>query len=105
MSVSLVPELRMNWTPAPQLLSTHLPQLPGNSQYLTKSSIGEVDQLVNAIQLAVIGRGNSAGKLKNHVLGKFTDSQIETLRLVAQGLSNAEIARRRFVTEIGRAHV
>jgi two-component system nitrate/nitrite response regulator NarL len=83
----------------PRLLSTHLPQLPGNSQYLTKSSIGEVDQLVNAIQLAVIGRGNTASKLKNHALGKFTDSQIETLRLVAQGLSNAEIARRRFVTE------
>ena len=83
----------------PRLLSTALPQLPGNCQYLTKSSIGEVEQLVNAIQLAIVGRGNTSGKMKNHALGKFTDSQIETLRLVAQGLSNAEIARRRFVTE------
>jgi DNA-binding NarL/FixJ family response regulator len=83
----------------PRLLSTHLPQLPGNSQYLTKASIGDIDQLINAIQLAVHGRGNVSGKLNNHPLGKFTDSQIETLRLVAQGLSNAEIARRRFVTE------
>jgi DNA-binding NarL/FixJ family response regulator len=83
----------------PRLLSTALPQLPGNSQYLTKSSIGDVEQLVNAIQLAILGRGNTSGKMKNYALGKFTDSQIETLRLVAQGLSNAEIARRRFVTE------
>ena len=29
----------------------------------------------------------------------FTDSQIETLKLLAQGLSNAEIAKKRFVTE------
>ncbi len=83
----------------PRLLSTHLPQLPGNSQYLTKSAIGDVDQLVNAVRLAASGRGNTSGKMTNHILGKFTDSQIETLRLVAQGLSNAEIARRRFVTE------
>ena len=33
------------------------------------------------------------------VLNDFTDIQIETLRLVAQGLSNSEIARVRFVSE------
>jgi DNA-binding NarL/FixJ family response regulator len=32
-------------------------------------------------------------------IGDLTDIQIETLRLVAQGLSNAEIARVRFVSE------
>jgi DNA-binding NarL/FixJ family response regulator len=30
---------------------------------------------------------------------EFTDSQIETLKLLAQGLSNSEIAKKRFVTE------
>ena len=83
----------------PRLLSANLPQLPGNSQYLTKSAIGDVDQLVNAVRLAASGRGNTSGKMANHILGRFTDGQVETLRLVAQGLSNAEIARRRFVTE------
>ena len=33
------------------------------------------------------------------VLSDFTDIQIETLRLLATGLSNAEIGRRRFVSE------
>ena len=36
----------------PRLLSANLPQLPGNSQYLTKSAIGDVDQLVKAVRLA-----------------------------------------------------
>ena len=33
------------------------------------------------------------------ILSEFTDIQIETLRLVAQGMSNSEIARVRFVSE------
>ena len=33
------------------------------------------------------------------ILNELTDIQIETLRLVAQGLSNSEIARVRFVSE------
>jgi DNA-binding NarL/FixJ family response regulator len=33
------------------------------------------------------------------VLNQLTDIQIETLRLVAQGLSNSEIAKVRFVSE------
>ncbi len=33
------------------------------------------------------------------ILNEFTDIQIETLRLVAQGMSNSEIARVRFVSE------
>ncbi len=83
----------------PRLLSTSLPPLPGNSQYLTKGSITNIDTLLKAVHLASIGRGNVAGKMGSELLGKFTDVQLETLRLVAQGLSNAEIAKRRFVTE------
>jgi DNA-binding NarL/FixJ family response regulator len=33
------------------------------------------------------------------VLSEFTDTQVATLRLVAQGLSNSEIAKVRFVSE------
>jgi DNA-binding NarL/FixJ family response regulator len=33
------------------------------------------------------------------VLSEFTDIQVATLRLVAQGLSNSEIAKVRFVSE------
>lgn len=46
---------------------------------------------------------DSTGSLSDQsfqsVLSEFTDIQIETLRLVATGLSNSEIARVRFVSE------
>lgn len=83
----------------PRLLSATLPAMPGNAQYLTKGSIADVETLMKAVRLAAAGKGNSAGQQHSQLLGNISDVQLETLRLVAQGLSNAEIAKRRFVTE------
>ena len=83
----------------PRLLSATLPAMPGNAQYLTKGSIADVETLMKAVRLAAAGKGNSAGQQQSQLLGNISDVQLETLRLVAQGFSNAEIAKRRFVTE------
>lgn len=84
----------------PRLLNPNLPSLPGNSQYLTKSKLEDIDSLIQAMTDAAVGRPSSAAPtMDQNPLEDFTDVQLETLRLVAQGFSNAEIAKRRFVTE------
>ncbi len=94
----------------PRLLSATLPDPPPGAQYVTKRSVGGVETLVAALRDAVEsaprggpaaarrGRGSRAGDPHSAVHG-LTDTQVETLRLVAQGHSNAEIARRRGVSE------
>jgi len=82
----------------PRLLNPNLPELPAGSRYLTKLEITNIAMLQTEIELAIAGAQvdlhAAEGKLKT-----LSDAQIETLRLVAMGLSNAEIAKRRFVTE------
>ena len=83
----------------PRLLDANLPALPGGAQYLTKESIRSIETLVSAVELAFSGKGKTASPGAKSELGKLTATQVETLRYLAQGLSNAEIAKRRFVTE------
>ncbi|MEY4262855.1 MAG: hypothetical protein RLY88_563 [Actinomycetota bacterium] len=83
----------------PRLLSPHLPALPGNSQYLTKNQISDIGILLEAIAAATQGVNKQVASRNENLLGQLSDTQLETLQLVAEGLSNAEIARRRFVTE------
>ena len=83
----------------PRLLDPSIQHLPGGSQYLTKSSIRDIETLLRAVDLATQGIGKTA---KPGVLGGLsvlTNTQVETLRLLADGLSNSEIAKKRFVTE------
>lgn len=87
----------------PRLLNPNLPKLPFGGVYLTKKSVGEIEILNSAISQAIDHRKWS-GRTEPHSqpissVAKLTDTQLETLRLMAQGLSNAEIAKRRFVTE------
>jgi DNA-binding NarL/FixJ family response regulator len=93
----------------PRLLSPSLPNLPGGSQYLTKQSISNMEHLLTAMRAAVEVRTGGSGSppsspaavaARSRAAGgdpglALTDNQIEILGLVAQGLSNAEIARRR----------
>ena len=86
----------------PRLLSPTLPAPPSGTQYVTKRSVGGIEVLVAALRDAIEAAAGRAvderptgGTTPVHAL---TDTQIETLRLVAQGLSNAEIARRRGVS-------
>ena len=86
----------------PRLLNPNLPELPFGSVYLNKKSISEIETLLEAINLAKQPRAVVAkrvSKTKTGPIASLTDTQLETLRLMAQGLSNAEIAKRRYVTE------
>ena len=80
----------------PRLLNPKLGELPEGSVYLVKSEISQMSLLDDAIAkaLAKSGQQPSSG-----LVNLLSDTQIETLRLVAKGLSNAEIAKQRFITE------
>ena len=83
----------------PRLVGTKLSQLPPGTDYVMKQSIHDLDVLRSAVVRAAL-RG-SAPNLPDQTLERqpLTDTHIETMRLIAEGLSNAEIAERRFVTE------
>lgn len=81
----------------PRLLGYTPESLPQGSRYLLKSDVTNIDLLAAAIHDAytdVLGAPDNAPPTL-----PFTDSQIEILRLVASGHSNAAIAKERNVTE------
>ena len=80
----------------PRLLSTSLKDLPLGASYVVKQSLTDLGILVAAIDGAIALAGTAA--MPDEASG-LTDAQVDTLRLLAAGLSNAEIARARFVTE------
>jgi DNA-binding NarL/FixJ family response regulator len=88
----------------PRFLRPNLPPLPVGSHYLVKKSVGEIVIVTRAIKNAILSAkqtssGSKAQKLVGGVnLSELTDIQIETLRLVSQGLTNSEIAKQRFIT-------
>ena len=73
------------------------PVLAENSVYLTKGSISEIDQLVQAIYSTL--EGQSESHVRTGPLASLTDVQMETLSLLALGHSNKEIARIRGINE------
>lgn len=82
----------------PRLLSATLGQPPSGSRYVLKKDIKSIENLVIEIGMA-LKRIPKKAQPENSSMHDLTDNQIETLRLVAQGLSNAEIARRKEVSE------
>lgn len=88
----------------PRSAGTSLTQVPTGTEYITKQSVRDIDVLVHAMERAVLaapGRSAPHPPTTQATRSVLTDAQMETLRLVAEGLSNAEIARRRWVTERG----
>jgi DNA-binding NarL/FixJ family response regulator len=97
----------------PRLLSTRLPGPPAGTQYLTKGEVASVEVLVRALKDAVdavpasrgvratgrTARSERAGDPAGGRVIDLTDTQLETLQLLAQGHSNAQIAVQRSVTE------
>ena len=69
-----------------------------NSVYLVKQSIESGTELVEAIETV---RNKKGGGLSTPAtpLAKLTDRQMQTLALLAEGLSNKEIARKKGITE------
>lgn len=80
----------------PRLLASSLNDLPRGATYVVKQSLSDMAILVEAIEAAIAMAG--VGIAESEASG-LTDAQVETLRLLACGLSNAEIARIRVVTE------
>lgn len=88
----------------PRLLDAKIPNVPLGVEYLIKRQVGEIQTLYKAIQKAIVSASNSKNLSvqKNQgspELAKVTDSQLETMRLIAKGHSNSEIAAIRGVTE------
>ncbi len=101
--ISACPDIR--------LLGLSEKDIPIGSKLVLKRSVADLSVIRDAVITSVDAVKNkekmtwvdSHGELHENafesVLGYFTDIQIETLRLLAQGLSNAEIGRVRFVSE------
>ena len=85
----------------PRLVRASLPEIPQTAVYVIKQEITDIKALIDAIEIAsekaVSGNRQNTNLTLDHV--PLTDVQMETLRLVAQGLTNSEIARQWFVTE------
>jgi len=94
-----------------RLIGLHERDIPRGSKIILKRSLSDLSIVTTTFATslaavrdesrvtwidthAVIHENSSINKVK-----ELTDVQIETLRLVAQGLSNSEIARVRFVSE------
>lgn len=88
----------------PRLLNAKIPNVPLGAEYLIKRQVGEIQTLYKAILKAIASASNGKNLSVNKNQGspeleKVTDSQLETMRLIAKGHSNAEIAEIRGVTE------
>jgi len=77
----------------PRLLSSSLATLPSGAAYVVKQSLEDLGFLIEAI------KGSRTGEFDDGQVPRvdLTDAQVETLRLLACGLTNAEIARVRVV--------
>jgi len=81
----------------PRLLSSHQRPLPSGSVYALKDEVRSTSQLRDRVDMATGGIDRPAGA--GVVRIPLTDTQVDLLRMVTDGLTNAEIARRRTVTE------
>lgn len=82
----------------PRLVGTKLGQLPPGAAYVTKQSVADLGILRDEVARAATRGARDDLRQPDH-RPRLTDTQIETMRLIAEGLTNAEIAQRRFVTE------
>ena len=82
----------------PRLLPIDADSLPLGSVYLVKDSLTDIRVLVDAVASSV--SDSHRHRITDPPLtDRLTDSQADTLRMVAEGLSNAEIARQRGISE------
>ena len=83
----------------PRLLNPSLPPVPKGTVYLTKQKVANLLEVKEAVARSLDSTAFDNSPPHIPAFGQLSDVQVETLRLVAQGLSNAEIAKRRFVKE------
>lgn len=75
--------------------------LPVGTQLIEKSALSELRQLRTAIENSIEPGAKTSWVANdcNSTLNSLTNIQVETLRLLALGLSNSDIGRARFVSE------
>ncbi|MEI7438295.1 MAG: response regulator transcription factor [Thermoleophilia bacterium] len=88
----------------PRLMGNNLPPLPEGSVYLVKRSITNPEVLERALRLAANPESHTDATIfltesNGSILAELSDQQVEVMRLIAAGFSNAEIARRREINE------
>ena len=89
----------------PRLMGYKMDQLPPATGYLVKGTLDDTATLALALAASVANARVPTAHSHHAVLGEerssaqLSDAQVDVLRLVAAGLSNAEIARQRVVTE------
>ncbi len=88
----------------PRLLGGHQTMVPYGSVYMEKGGLSDLTKIRRGIEKSIIN--GEIGQNKNNVdiktlprLSNLSNSQVEIIRLVADGLSNSEIAKQRLVTE------
>lgn len=81
----------------PRIISPKLDRLPPGAQYVRKQDVRDLGHLHDAIERART-RAADPGRGTGPTSG-LTRHQLEVMRQVAEGLTNAEIARRGEVTE------
>ena len=92
----------------PRLLRVKNLELPLGTVYIGKQEVTSGQMLTDAIELAMANTfSDFSGKNQESIsrVYKLSDSQIEIMRLVAAGLSNARIAELQYITEaaVGKA--
>ena len=82
----------------PRLLPVDTDSLPLGRVYVIKDSVTDVQVLVDAVDRSIDGASRML-ITDPPISPQLTDAQADVLRLIAEGMSNAEIARRRGVSE------
>ncbi len=88
----------------PRLSSAQGIPLPEGTRYLTKSTIEDMGKVLSVILQAKFSPLVKTSKSKHESLA-LTQQQVSVLKLVANGLTNAEIARQLEVTEKAIEHI
>ena len=85
----------------PRLLGANR-DLPAGAVYLSKRELADADTLARVIEEVIdvpLGRRSAAPQARSGDGRRLSDNQVEVMRLIAEGYSNSEIARRRTLTE------
>jgi DNA-binding NarL/FixJ family response regulator len=101
----------MTSCPDLRLMGLHERDIPRGITIILKAAVSDLSLITTALSASIeaaemsstiswVGaQPHTQGNSHMTAISDLTDVQIETLRLVAQGLSNSEIARVRFVSE------
>jgi DNA-binding NarL/FixJ family response regulator len=85
----------------PRLTGRNVDHMPAGTRYAVKGRIGDAHTLSSLVTQAIADARGAvpAGTPAVPQVTGLTDAQIEVMRLIADGMSNAQIAEARFVSE------